>query len=294
MRENLTGDDLAAEVILMRDSDLRAVIIVEGESDCAILDGHLDSNMATSVPGYGKNTVLRAIDVLRQTRIKLVVGLVDADLGAVDGCDDEYDDLFFSELYDLDADVFAMPMVARRFAAAQFDRAELAASLPHVQPDGLGVFFLRLAAPLGVLRYISCRDHLGLALRDFPIEAVFDVSGIQLDLNRLISLAAAKSAGVSIDQAEIARALTELLQSAESGLERYASGHDACAIAAVLGRRRLGGSKLTREAAERALRSSMGCAEFALLKVVRDLDAWARREGRSLWDHGSNAEPRVA
>jgi hypothetical protein len=294
VRENLTGDDLAAEVILMRDSDLRAVIIVEGESDCAILDGHLDMNMATSVPGYGKNTVLRAIDVLRQARIKLVVGVLDADFGAVEGRDHEYEDLIFSELYDLDADVFAVPLVARRFAAAQFDRADLAASLPHVQPEALGVYFLRLAAPLGVLRYISCRDQLGLALRDFPIEAAFDISAIRLDLNRLVSMAAAKSAGVNIDQVDVARAVAELLQSAQSGLEKYASGHDACAIAAVLGRRRLGGSKLTQEAAERALRSSVGCAEFALLKVVRDLDAWARREGRSLWDHDATAEPQVA
>jgi len=282
MKEYLSPDDLASTVILMRDVDTRAILLVEGQSDCAILDGHLDDSVAVTLPGHGKQNVCGAIAALQAQGVTTVAGVVDADFDWL--ADEVCPGVITTEYYDFDVDLIRCPGVLTRVVGAHFDREAMRSLLEETLEDTVASWLLETASTLGALRLVCRRDGLELSLQKFPIEEVFDVRDLRVDVVRLVELAVQRSDAVVVDPTQL-RVLVEAELKAATDPGRLASGHDACAVLALVGRRRLGARGVGREVIERALRSAVGCAEFSTLRVAQDLTRWADGLGVWLWEH---------
>ncbi len=141
MRQFLTGADLFAQVMMLRGVDRRAVVLVEGASDCTLLDLHLDPTTAQSVPGYGKNSVILACRLAEQEGAAAVAGVVDADFDVILGLTNNYPgNVHATEYYDLETDVLvACPDILDRILATFSDRERVAAD-GDVLATGGGTF----------------------------------------------------------------------------------------------------------------------------------------------------------
>jgi hypothetical protein len=84
MREHLTAVDLYALLLMMASADHRLLILVEDDSDAIVLDRVLDLGSVTTVPGYGKATVLGAMDLYEKGAAELrTIAFVDRDFAGL-------------------------------------------------------------------------------------------------------------------------------------------------------------------------------------------------------------------
>lgn len=282
MKEYISGDDVVATVILLRDDDSRVVVLVEGESDCSVLDGHINDASAVTLPAFGKNNVIAALDKFAEANIGGVIGVIDSDwIGVLPGTT-ATGAIVVSENYDLDVDVMLLPGLFSRFALAHFDREAVLRALDSAGVDELLDRVFAIAAPIGILRYVAARDRLSIPLRDFPAESVVDVRNLACDVRRLAMVAADRSGGTLVAD-QIESMVESELSALPSPLHRFVSGHDAAAVLAIVGRRLLGARGLSRDHVERGLRAAVGCAEFRQLNVARSLSLWGSARGVEMW-----------
>lgn len=179
-------------------------------------------------------------------------------------------------------DLFALPGVVERVMS------NLCSGKVIVQGQGTSLSeakrtVIRLAFVPGVLRYLSHREGYELALRDLPLGAVVDMQSVDVDIEKLVNIARAKSRSPVAGAERLLIDLHECLSTPLYDEIRYCSGHDVCAIWALLFREEYG-ITIGSAQLERILRSAIGCYEFQQLTVVRQLGEWGQRVGVKLWD----------
>jgi hypothetical protein len=81
MISNLSKDDLYSQIVMLRNVDSRAFIIVEGEDDLGALGPHVDDEVALIMLGYGKVSALGAIELADSNSVADVLGIIDRDWG---------------------------------------------------------------------------------------------------------------------------------------------------------------------------------------------------------------------
>src|SRR4051794_19033266 len=114
MQDLLTGDDLFSEIILLRSDDDRAIILLEGPSDCRALDAHLNEDQCKSIPAHGKDLVINAVELANQNGITGIVGVLDQDYDHLFGLPSSRANIVYVDAHDLDSLVFYAPTVASR------------------------------------------------------------------------------------------------------------------------------------------------------------------------------------
>ena len=287
MRQGLTPDDLFALVLLMRSADHRTLILVEGPSDSAVLDPHIDSQHCVTIPGHGKNNVVAAVRLSNGQHVDAVVGVVDADFHGLVGETRYPDNLITTELYDLDAELFFSDNVVARVINAFANHASLSQHMQLTQcgpPEDVAV---NVAAAIGALRYIAASEGLSLNLSRFPVQEVVDAATASCDLYRLVLLAFRRSSAPGINPTWLMDRLADVMAHPPAPARRLCCGHD---LSAALGHfmRREWGARMGADQVERTMRAAIGCDAFRNLSVRKKLARWAEAAGVSVW-HGACA-----
>lgn len=282
MIEHLTGDDLFALVKMLRTSDSRTIVLLEGGADCDALEPHIDADHAYPLPGHARTTVERAIQLIDETDTGRVVALVDRDWTTLLFPKPDSPNLFFTDFYDLDATILLTGDVLERVLSSLTDRERRRQSL-----DGLGVsareLLIRLAGVMGVGRYVSMRDDLEVRFRELPAHACVDSSHGQIEVAALATVAIRKSKEPKCDQIQLANAIREKLQEEEGDLIQYCSGHDLASQIASLVRNVWGGAKVSTDLVERTLRAALDCQTLKMTTFYEDLRRWATESGTVVW-----------
>lgn len=282
MRNLLTGDDLFAEILLLRNVNNKTFLILEGETDCDCLDPHVEDTLCETIPGYSKSAVLRAIELVDDQGVPGVVGLVDRDWFGFCELQPQSSNLFITDCYDLDATVFFSGQIAQRFFSAQGRRAERKAFLIACGASDVSSVMVKLALPIGYLRFISCRDGYGLKLRDFPLNAAIKQDCMALDIETLVNIACARSGGVpSISKQALVTNLIKDLQTIKNGRE-YCSGHDLARALATVVTRRLN-LAVSNDTAARGIRAMFNATELKGTAFYVALKEWAELRKRVIW-----------
>ncbi|MDA1003120.1 MAG: DUF4435 domain-containing protein, partial [Chloroflexi bacterium] len=117
MREYLTSADLHAYVRMLQSADERSLLLVEGDSDFRILRPHVDDAACSVVIGYGKHSVVFAIQSMDRDRVDGVAGLIDRDFDD-DAQMYQSPNLFRTTLYDLETDLLIYAGLLAHFVAS--------------------------------------------------------------------------------------------------------------------------------------------------------------------------------
>ena len=277
----MTGDDLFAEILMLRTADSRAIMLLEGASDCQVLDTHVEPDTAITLPGYSKTAVERAIELIDASAVPRVLAVLDLDWVGILSGPSESANVVYTDYYDLDATVFLTGDVLVRVIAATTDRERVGA---YVESTGLPLkeTVIRMAAKIGLGRYVSCRDQLKIPFRDFPTHAAIAQADDDVDLGRMTTIAVGRAAEPAIQQHEFLRRVRAALGTSPD-LSRYCSGHDIAAALAHLVRRRLGGGSLSRKTMEQFGRAALSCETLRQTALYTNVAAWAQAANTQVW-----------
>ncbi|UJA08800.1 DUF4435 domain-containing protein [Streptomyces collinus] len=287
MLQNLTGDDLFSYLILLgAGSSDRRYLICEGDSDCAVLDPHLQEDACETVPGYGKDSVVVAISLVEQQGLRNVGALVDRDWNKSRHSISSL--AARTDFYDIDATVFFSGTVCRRIVSAFCDREKVREFLSIHKLASPADAAVRLALPLGVLRKLSYDHGWGLRVAGTPIKEVVRESGDAVDTNQLFDLCLKRSKKARISQNDKAHVLalfeTEMASVANSS--EYCCGHDLNSVLAYLMQAHWGG-RVSKDMLERAMRGALSCAELASTRLYGQIHSVLRSPEGSLFNCGT-------
>ncbi|MFD9430350.1 hypothetical protein [Streptomyces sp. NPDC060002] len=283
MQNDLTGDDLFSYVLLLRSGPTaRKYILCEGDSDCAVLDPHLEEDLCETLPGYGKSSVLDAIKIVEQQQMRGVAALIDRDW--------EKDEISIpvvavqTDHYDIDATVFYSGDVCRRVVYSFCDRASVRNFLQvggwasPVEPATL------LAFPIGVLRKLNYEHGWGLRFSDTPFSEVAlpDATGVDLVKTVSSALARAKKARIMPSDIPAVAALANSEMKSVTDPTAYCCGHDLNASLAYLMSQKWRG-RINRKTLEKAMRAAFSCKEIAVTKMRAGLPVALRCSPEDLY-----------
>ncbi|MGW4049512.1 hypothetical protein ACWENA_01650 [Streptomyces sp. NPDC004779] len=274
MLDQLDGDTLYAELIMLRTNDARAFILVEGPSDSAVLDRFIDTDRFTTIPALGKERALDALAITHSSaRLTGVYAILDQDWVNILEDPLDHDTVVYTDFYDLDACIFFTVGVYEAIAASHCTDLSFKHGTPGCTHQDIADACVDLALPVGMLRYLSRRDGLGLNLRDFPLGQVTRNGADAVDLTQLVTLACQRARKDPADHTALPDLLRqEIAQVGDAA--RYCSGHDLAKAFSLLAKRQWA-SNAGHDTIERAARAAYPHDAFRVTRIGQSYTHWA-------------------
>ncbi|MEU7461823.1 hypothetical protein [Streptomyces griseofuscus] len=276
----MTADDILSHVMMLADTNDLLYLLVEGDTDCSVIDPHIDITMCDTLPSGGKTVVLGAVRMAREEGFDRLAAVLDLDWTDLLYPKTQDDDIFFTDHYDIDATVFFREQNVLRVSGSYANRVQLRSYVANSGYPTLHEVVERIAFPIGLLRFISEKHRLQLNLRDFPISLVLndDVNGI--DMDNLLDLSLKRSRKGDECREEITRLYWES-ESEVTNYRRYCSGHDLLTALATILHRKCG-SKASIDAISRAIRGAYSCSDARESPLFLSISKWGASRGKEI------------
>jgi hypothetical protein len=275
----LTADDIFAHIVLLRTVNDKTIVIVEGDTDCAVLDPHLDLRSCESMPSGSKTSATGAAKIADEQGMERVVALVDRDWVGVLQESNDSPNVFYTDAYDMESTLLALAGIRERMLSAFADRDKLRRYTEEDSRHPLNVAH-RASAALAGFRYSSTRNSWGIGVRKFPIETIMDLDGGESDIALLCKIAVLKNRS-SQDPKDLVAEVESAYDWLKGRVDLH-SGHDVMkALSYALNQRF--NSSVTPESLASALRAATGCGDISAAGFFRELQGWATTSGRPLW-----------
>jgi hypothetical protein len=280
MLDLLTADDVLSHVMMLADTNELLYLLVEGDTDCSVIDPHIDMTVCDTLPSGGKTVVLGAIRMAREEGFDRLAAVVDLDWTDLLHPKVQDTEVFYTDYYDIDATVFFQEQNVLRVAGSFSNRSQLRSHVANSEHSTLHELITHIAFPVGALRFTSEKHRLQLNLRDFPISVALNEEGTSINQPQLLEISLRRSGKGSECKEEIARLLQEEIKQM-SDIRRYCSGHDLLsALAAVLHRKC--GSKASGDAIARAVRGAYSCSDAKESLLFTAIRKWGDSRGKEL------------
>ncbi len=281
MLGELTGDDLYAELIMLRTNDARHFIVVEGPADVAVFDRFTNLESCLPVPAYGKDSAHACMYRVIEDDFNGVYAILDRDWLELIPGDLQDPRIVHTEQYDLDACIFFADTVYEGIASSFCAGSGFRVGAPGCAEQDVWQNCVALALPIGVLRYISERDRLGLNLRKFPLGEAVEDGELNVDLDALIDLCLARTKSVSHSKEALRESLErELAEIATPA--RYCTGHDLAKAFSIFLKYRWK-IKVGADVVERAARSALSGERFCKFSIYSDAARWFGGKVEVIW-----------
>ncbi|MFD9848932.1 hypothetical protein [Streptomyces parvus] len=278
---NLTGEELYAEMIMQRTNDSRSFLVVEGDGDIAVFDKHLAQDRFTIIPAHGKKTAHDALSLAFSDNFAGIYSILDRDwLNLIPGGLEDAR-IVHTDRYDMDMCVFFLSGVYVSVASSFCTRGGYRVGSEGCSEEEIRDICLSMTFPVGVLRFISERDKLGLRMRDFPLHEVVDKSDLSINLDLLVSVAIDRSKKASIDPQFLKNSLAAEMVRIDDRA-RYCSGHDVARAFVILARERWS-TTVSADSVERTARAAVGWEIFRELSVYNDSGQWFGGRTEMIW-----------
>lgn len=282
MRKYLTANDHFSEILMQRTADPRAVFIVEGVTDLGIMIPFVADEQADIKEFGGKPAALSVIELCNSYPIKNVIALVDADFDRLSAEYNPPENVVLTDHYDLEATILRSGDVLDRFVSNHFDHDKVQAT-KHRHSTGVRELAERIGRHIGYARYIVKKEDLPISFQNVPIESFINFRSVEIELDRLLRVMAAKSSASESEINSFTEAVRELGETVhDAQAYAYCRGHDLVQIISVLGRK-IWGSSTGSDQAERALRSSFDRNALESTALYHRVQAWCERNQISVW-----------
>ena len=278
MLEFLTGDDVYSHIVMSRTASDQLFLVVEGPSDYPFFNDRVDLDAIEVVPAYGRDNLIRVVEIVDQRNEDDVMGLRDRDFVGILEPEPSSSQMICTDDYDLDATLIQRTTAAERVVAAFSDPDIRAAHVAKANADETAVIVRLLVADIGYLRLASQRHNLGLSLRRFPVQDVTDVDGLRLDEAALVQIAKGRSPECDTNES----AILEHLRAERSSVpaDSVICGHDAASLLALLISRAWGGHTNSAKVVLASIHAAVPRDEFTSLELATRVEQWANQRGR--------------
>lgn len=289
MRDVLSPAAMKNTVGMLRNYDASMTILVlEGDSDAHTLKHCLDREIVKVVIANGKKTVIEAVEFSDEQSFPGVLGIVDADFVDLVEIRSSSPNVFYTDLYDLDAMVF--------FAGTPIDHCIEAfgkySDLREVA-DGDGSLSAEvrksaaaMAAQVGFFRMYSTRGGHHMTLDRLPFEKIFSEPGYGPDVRVLKDILPKKCTGIAICEDDVDewmdRSVNETIP-----LERVSQGHDLFRCISYAAKEKWGIS-VKAEIWEGVARSHWNMRLLSKTSLFSQVNTWAATFGYSVWRAGGH------
>lgn len=279
---NISSNDVANQISMMRSAFKGTVVVVEGVTDSRVYSKFADKDNTQIVIAYSKDNARRAVTECRVSRRDLkVIGIIDSDLGRLNGKTVQ-PPLFETDKRDLEC----MMISSRALDDVLAEYADTEQMEEFIKANGpVRDAIARASAPIGILMYISDRDHLCLCFKDLDYRTFVDRSSLKINLRMLLEDIYSVSKNPQIGKKALSDRLYRELGLLEDPWDA-ARGHDAVAVLTialtkVFGSYNAGGLKEGQVGG--ALRLAFSADDFELTDLYRDTSEWSRKTENPLW-----------
>lgn len=283
MQRSLTPDSAFAWVLMQRQVDGNLLLIVEGDDEDVILDGHLDRGSVTLLVMGGKSNVLGASRLLLARKDRSVLAVVDRDMDDLTGGSAGYpSNVAPTRGYDLVADInHVRPELLNR--AIRVHGRSAASEIERQTGVEISDIVFNLCLALAPLRLVNMERSLGLNLRDFPFDRIIRADYTPRGIEEIVNVANLRSR-VDIPfefiHVDLADAIGRI-----RGDRRYCGGHDLMgAASAVL--RRGGASSVSSRNLAASVYTAIDCQTIVRLPVTGPIGDWAEGHSRTAFTCG--------
>lgn len=285
MITELTAASVYAEIMMMRQVDKRAVLVVEGIEDLGILDPQLDGRVCRTQAIGGRPAALQLSDLVAQNSELAVLILVDRDNSPQSEVSSWPECVVATDHHDLLADILvACPQLlsnvlanfADRQAIERYDLEGADSMLTHV---------VDVIRPITVLRSVSVSRGLGLRVSKFPFHEFVRV-GRDERLAFVLGVVSRRGGPLPLTVDELSAVI--VTEQVSLSLVARWSSHDFVAAFAAIIRLRLNGntSDVGAKSLERTMRTAVSTACISKTTVYKSVARWGRERGLVIWRHG--------
>ena len=284
MRELITGDDIYAQMLMLRMSDARTFVLLEGEDDQRALDVHIDDESAASINCFGKPNVMRAVGIADERQTRRVLAIVDRDWDDRLGGQSSSPNIVYTDWYDLDATIASIEGVVDRIVYANGRKEDIKADIEESQHGSARDMIVAAASMVGLLRFLSVSGGWNLNMREFPVVDVLDPdnSKMGIDPDRLVALAMRRSKMATSLESDVLAAFKRA-ESQVSDRYYYCCGHDIRSVMSALTNSRWGGKRFGRTQVGSAIRVALTCIVLASTRLYALVSEWAQLNRTKVW-----------
>ncbi|MFH9585411.1 hypothetical protein ACH4LS_09790 [Streptomyces luteogriseus] len=270
-----------AELIMLRTNDARHFIVVEGPADVAVFDRFTNIDSCLPVPAYGKDSAHACMYRVIEDDFGGVFAILDRDWLELIPGDLQDPRIVHTDQYDLDACIFFADKVYEGIASSYCAGSGFRVGASDCTEQDLRKVCVALAFPIGVLRYISDRDGLGLNLRNFPLGEVVKRDQLAVDLDSLIDLCLARTRNATNSKDLLKENLTREFREIVTPA-RYCSGHDLAKAFSILLKYRWN-VRVGADVVERSARSSLSEERFRDFSIYSEAARWFEGKTEVIW-----------
>jgi hypothetical protein len=225
--------DIATEVKLERKVHKGSFFLVEGATDIVRFGAHIDKNLCSLVNCYGRDKVIRAIQVLYNWGFVGALGAVDKDFDEALGQFVEMDDLVYSESHDFDLD-WATPAAVGRYLDQVGNPAKCSA---HGDSAALVDRIMEGLKPVSVAKLLNAAGKIEHKLSHIDVQICTD--GFVIEIASYVDTILRNEKSPEKYKSDIEKMITNALTNTYD-LRQITNGHDFHAALGVCLRSRLG------------------------------------------------------
>lgn len=226
MKKFIDAFYIAAEIRLTRQVHLGTILILEGPGDFKALRRFIDDTLCSIEIAFGKDNVIKALDLLEDEGFPGVIALVDADFDGILEKTYHLENLCVTDFHDLDLTIF----YSSAFDTYISEHADMELVKKNFNSDlsCLRDHLVRVALPFAYCRLVSKIHNLRLSFTQLIHDEFVDKANLTVNIDAFV--AAVLRWSRPGPPAGSIKALMDKEQQKNYAPRQLANGHDVSAI----------------------------------------------------------------
>jgi hypothetical protein len=267
-------NELANEIRQTRSSLNETFLITEGTVDKRFYKQLIDNESCRVYVAYGKQNVIRTLEILDNDGFNGVIAIVDADFDRLEGIEPNSVNIFMTDTHDLET----MILISRALEKllTEHGSEQKIKSVTETRGKDIRQILLDAGIKIGYLRWVNEKDNLSLKFEGIGFHEFIDENLLTLNLVKMIITIQNKSDRRDIKIEDIQERLNQLSNPDHDSWD-VCCGHDLVCILSFGLRKALGtnnANAVTPEHIELDLRLSYEEAFFFATQLYKSLKAW--------------------
>jgi hypothetical protein len=269
-----TPVEIANEIRQRRSSLNETFLITEGTADKRFYKQFIDKESCKVYVAYGKQNVIRTLEILENDGFNGVIAIVDADFDRLEGIEPDSVNIFMTDTHDLETMILKSPALEKLLI--EHGSEQKIRSITKTQNKDIRQILLDAGIQIGYLRWVNEKDNLSLKFEGISFNEFIDENLLTLNLVQMIITVQNKSQRHNIKTEDIQERLNQLSNPDHDPWD-VCCGHDLVCILSFGLRKVLGtnnANAVTPEHIELDLRLSFEETYFLATQLYESLKAW--------------------
>ena len=267
MKSLITGHEIANTVRMMRTQHKGAFLIVEGGDDAQVYSRAIDKQACRLVVANGKPNAIQALSILERDAVCGVLAIIDCDFCKIQPLSISSDNLILTDAHDVECMLlgsFALEQVLSEYGSEK-----------KLAGKNVRETLLVNCQKIGILRWISCRDKLGLTFDGLSYSKFVSKDTLEVNTASLIRTVVNKSGKHSLNHNALSEAIEKEVDAHE--LWDICCGHDLVQLLSIALVKLFGSCKhsdVMPEQVARSLRLAYERSYFSSTRIYSSIKEW--------------------